>query len=81
MIDWIVDCMLENGYPPIQQEIADHFDVHYSTAKAWLAEAKGLGLLETAGSGRARAIMVPGVYYVDNRNGDYVPGFKIGEGT
>ena len=67
MIEKIVDYMLENGYPPLQRDVAKMCEVDHSTAAAWIAEAKAQGKIDTAGSGRAMGIMIPGVYYVDGR--------------
>ena len=67
MIEKIVGYMLENGYPPVQKEIAEMCEVDHSTVTAWIAEAKAQGKIDTAGSGRVRGIMVRGVYYVDGR--------------
>jgi len=68
MIDWIVKFMLDNGYPPTYHEIAKGLMKDKSTINAWINEAKGLKMLDTVGSGRGRAIVVPGIYYVDDRS-------------
>lgn len=67
MIDTIVRFMLDNGYPPTQEQVARDCHVNKSTVAAWIAEAKADGRLDTAGSGKAMGIMVKGVYYVDGR--------------
>lgn len=79
MVNWIVDYMLENGYPPCRSEIELEFQISATTANAWTKEARALKLLDY--NQKPRSYQVPGVYYVDARNGDYVSGFKIGEGA
>ena len=67
MIDKIVDYMLVNGFPPTQKEIARMCNINHSTVPAWVREAKAQGKMDTVGSGRTMGIMIPGVYYVDER--------------
>ncbi len=67
MVDKIVGFMLDNGYPPTCPKVAEMCEVSVQTINAWMAEAKAQKKLDTAGSGKAMGIMIPGVYYVDGR--------------
>ena len=65
MIDWIVEYMMDNGYPPCYQEIARGIARNDSTIRAWLREAKALKMIDY--SQRPRSFQIPDVFYVDMR--------------
>ncbi len=66
-LEWIVNYMLDNGYPPSYFEIANGMNISISTTHAWIRELSGRKKIEMGGAGNSRTMRIRGIYYIDKR--------------
>lgn len=66
-LEWIVEFMINNSRTPTLNEVADNNDISQTTARAYLQEMNGRKMIEYGVTGFCLDIVIPGVWYADNR--------------
>lgn len=66
-LEWIVEFMLDNSMCPTADEMANGLNVSVGTARAYVKEMAGRKMIDLNATGFCLGIMIPGVYYLDDR--------------